>query len=49
LLVAPEEQSAWSIESAGQELDWAITAGSEISPENTLKEETLFVRFLLAR
>jgi hypothetical protein len=30
----------WSIESAGQEPDSGIAAGSEIGPENTLKVET---------
>ena len=30
----------WSIESAGREPDSGIAAGSEISPENTLKVET---------
>jgi hypothetical protein len=32
-----------SIESAGQEPDSRIVAGSETGPENTLKEESLFV------
>jgi hypothetical protein len=32
--------NGWSIESAGQEPDSAIVAGSEIGPENTLKVET---------
>jgi hypothetical protein len=32
--------NGWSIESAGQETDSSIAAGSEIGPENTLKVET---------
>jgi hypothetical protein len=32
--------NGWGIECAGQEPDWAISAGSEIGPENTLKVET---------
>jgi hypothetical protein len=32
--------NGWSIESAGQEPDSGIAAGSEIGPENTLKVET---------
>jgi hypothetical protein len=32
--------NGWSIESAGQEPDSAIAAGSEFRPENTLKVET---------
>jgi hypothetical protein len=32
--------NGWSIESAGQEPDSAIAAGSEIGPEDTLKVET---------
>jgi hypothetical protein len=35
--------NGWSNESAGQGPDSAIVAGSEIGPENTLKEESLFV------
>lgn len=33
-------ENGWSIESAGQEPDKGIVAGSEIGPENTLKVET---------
>jgi hypothetical protein len=33
----------WSTEFPGQRGDSAIDAGSEIVPENTLKEESLFV------
>jgi hypothetical protein len=35
--------NGWSIESAGQEPDSGIAAGSEIGSENTLKEETWLV------
>jgi hypothetical protein len=35
--------NGWSIESAGQDADSCIGAGSEIGLENTLKEESLFV------
>jgi hypothetical protein len=35
--------NGWSIESAGQEPDSTIAAGSGIGTENTLKEESLSV------
>ena len=34
------DRNGWSIESAGQQPDSAIAAGSEIGPDNTLKVET---------
>ena len=41
------DENGWTVGSAGQERDSAIAAGSEIGPENTLKEETPHLLLLI--